>query len=55
MEEDYLDVDRLSQGDTNPTQLASATQFKDYLRVDTSRVAQTVVSWLAANEDQKNL
>ena len=35
MEEDYLDVDRLSQGDTNPTQLASATQFKDYLRVDT--------------------
>ena len=36
MEEDYLDADRLSQrGDTNPTLLDSATQFKDYLRVDT--------------------
>ena len=33
MEEDYLDADRLSQGgDTNPTLLDSATQFKDYLR-----------------------
>ena len=36
MEEDYLDADRLSQGgDTNPTLLDSATQFKDYLREDT--------------------
>ena len=40
MEEDYLDVDRLSQGDTNPTQLASATQFKDYLEVGTGDTAR---------------
>ena len=32
MEEDYLDVDRLSQGGYQPN---PAGQFKDYLRVDT--------------------